>query len=523
MFRKTLALLTRALRVDARSVRPHLMRFALVALVLYMLLLGAATSMLVAAPGLALFKSIASTNVWFIALVGVPYFASAIAEEKEERTIGLLKMADIGALSLLLGKWLPRVIGMLSLLAVQFPFTMLSITLGGVTFDQVLATYLALFMYLLYIGSVSLVASVVCNTTATACRLAYIVILARAFLPLLLEQLASPPFGGLAAPSSPYVKAGEFLNSATVSNLIERALQSAFNETVWPFTLSWISIETGVLFLAAWVLFEPCTRTEVSEAGLTAWQRWTAKKKGPRRRAWQAAIVGKDFRLLGGGVLFSAFRFGIYLFAVMLFVWLGSGFDRGHVDASTVGYVAIGTGLVVLALEAVISAARVFRTELNDQTWSSLVMLPRSLSHVAWAKVAGCALGCWPAAGILGLGFLFASDALPQFLRGVLSEVATFLIFVYVMLQVVLVLECTAMCSVSLGWAAWPLAAPIAAFIVGFGNAIVFSGVLVVLIGPASGVGEFLFAVLDLIAAAIVVGLGAILGRRLATKAAEST
>lgn len=522
MIRKTLALLTRALRVDARSFRPHLMRFALVALVLYMLLIGAAASMAIAAPGLALFQSIATTNIWFIALVGVPYFASAIAEEKEERTIGLLRMADIGALSLLLGKWLPRVVGMISLLAAQFPFTMLAVTLGGIKVDQVVATYLALFVYLLYIGGVSLMASVVCNTTATACRLAYIVILARAFLPALVAAFATPQFG-VAAASSPYVKGAEFLQGATVSALIERALQSAFNETVWPFALSWMAIETAVLFAVAWILFEPCTRTEVSDVSLTIWQRWARRKKGPRRRAWQAAIVGKDFRLLGGGVLFSTIRFAIYLAAVMVFVWLGSGFGQGHIDASAVGYVAIATGLTVLALEAIIAAARVFRTELNDQTWSTLVMLPRSLSHVAWAKIGGCALGCWPAAAVLGLGFLFASDALPQFLRTVLSEVMAFLIFVYVLLQIALVLQCTAVCSVSLGWAAWPLAAPIAAFIVGFSNVVLFTGMFMVLVGPGSGVGEFLFAVLDLGAMAVVVGMGVLLSRRLATKAAEST
>ena len=82
-------------------------------------------------------QSLTWVNIWFITLVGVTYFSSAITEEKEERTLGLLRMADIGSGSILLGKWAPRVVGMLSLVAVQFPFTLLAITLGGVTQAQV--------------------------------------------------------------------------------------------------------------------------------------------------------------------------------------------------------------------------------------------------------------------------------------------------------------------------------------------------------------------------------------------------
>jgi len=44
-------------------------------------------------------------NFCFITLGGVGYFATAITEEKEELTLGLLKMADIGPLTLLLGKY----------------------------------------------------------------------------------------------------------------------------------------------------------------------------------------------------------------------------------------------------------------------------------------------------------------------------------------------------------------------------------------------------------------------------------
>ncbi len=185
MFRKTLALLIRALRVDARSLRPHLIRLGLLATILWLLYLASWQASFMGAPGLQLFSGLTVTNTWFITIVGVTYFASAITEEKEERTLGLLRMADIGGASILLGKWLPRMIGMLSLIVVQFPFTLLAITLGGVTAGQVNAVYVALLLLLVSVGTYSLLFSVICRNTGTAVRLTFIVLLLRWVIPLL--------------------------------------------------------------------------------------------------------------------------------------------------------------------------------------------------------------------------------------------------------------------------------------------------------------------------------------------------
>src|SRR5262245_49373029 len=132
MIRKTLALLIRALRVDARNFRSHLIRVGLLSVILYSLWFSDFMSPLSGAPGLTLFRILAISNAVFVTIFGVGHFASAIAEEKEERTLGLLKMADVGSLSILLGKWAPRMIAMLLLVIVQVPFTLLSVTLGGV-------------------------------------------------------------------------------------------------------------------------------------------------------------------------------------------------------------------------------------------------------------------------------------------------------------------------------------------------------------------------------------------------------
>ena len=55
---------------------------------------------------------------------------SAEAEEKEEQTLGLLRMTGLNALSILLGKSTSRLLGALLLLLAQFPFTIFAITLA---------------------------------------------------------------------------------------------------------------------------------------------------------------------------------------------------------------------------------------------------------------------------------------------------------------------------------------------------------------------------------------------------------
>ncbi|HBL47256.1 MAG TPA: hypothetical protein DDZ90_28105, partial [Planctomycetaceae bacterium] len=66
-------------------------------------------------------------------------------------------MAGVNPISLLLGKSLPRLVSALILLSIQFPFTLLAITLGGVTFTQVLATYATLGAFLIGLSNLGLV------------------------------------------------------------------------------------------------------------------------------------------------------------------------------------------------------------------------------------------------------------------------------------------------------------------------------------------------------------------------------
>ena len=60
-----------------------------------------------------------------------------------------------------LGKSTSRLLGAILLLLVQLPFTLLAITLGGVTLNQVIAAYFSLMAYMVLLANVGLLCSVI--------------------------------------------------------------------------------------------------------------------------------------------------------------------------------------------------------------------------------------------------------------------------------------------------------------------------------------------------------------------------
>ena len=107
-------------------------------------------------------------------MAGFGFFATAITEEKEEGTLGLLKMAGISRAGILLGKSTSRLVSAMLLLFAQFPFTLLAITLGGVTFQQILAAYSALLAYMILVANLAMFFSVSSKRSSTASLLSAI-------------------------------------------------------------------------------------------------------------------------------------------------------------------------------------------------------------------------------------------------------------------------------------------------------------------------------------------------------------
>ena len=129
--RGTFALVERSLRVEVRMTRTHLVRLLFAGIILFLLVQMHDDMAWRQSPGRDFFTYICYLNFGLLNLAAMSFFSTVITEEKEEMTLGLLKMAGISPIGILLGKTSPRLIAVAMILSVQLPFTFLAITLGG--------------------------------------------------------------------------------------------------------------------------------------------------------------------------------------------------------------------------------------------------------------------------------------------------------------------------------------------------------------------------------------------------------
>ena len=261
-----LALLTRSLREDTRLKQTYFARGGLIGFILLMLWSSQSSFVYVGAPGLAFFSKVVFTNFFFITLVGLSYFAGAVAEEKEEDTLGLLRMTNLGPLTILLGKSSSRLVGVALLLLVQLPFTLLAVTLGGVSMHQVLAAYLSLGAYIFFVCNLALLFSVLCARVSTASFATGFALLLFFAGPYWLGDLVVSVttyyhLGGPPGPVTRVIAGGmQLFERASAYGQLESILRNGFKDRLIGFqVVSNLALGTA-FFLLAWWGFDAFTR-----------------------------------------------------------------------------------------------------------------------------------------------------------------------------------------------------------------------------------------------------------------------
>jgi ABC-type transport system involved in multi-copper enzyme maturation permease subunit len=562
MFGPPLALMTRSLRIDSRLLRTHLFRFLFALLLLGGLFWAHMRSLWVGAPGLAFFQPITWLNFVFVTLAGISFFATAITEEKDEATLGLLKMAGINPVALLLGKSTSRLITALLVLVVQIPFTLLATTLGGVTHGQVFAVYVALAAYMALVANVGLFCSVYASGSGRASGLMAVVLLlflagapmAEAYLSYLSSPLVATtqpivtrvdtatddvaaetlaPGGSLSAgavedTSARWIERAEtavaWITAANPAPRLREILMTGFSESVVDYVLSY-QVKSSLLvalafFLLSWATFGFFTEERTSSGRLLA------KAAGPPRwlrprRAWAWPLVWKDFHFVTGGRTWMIGRFLLYgVVVATIGAWTFERLDAYRTwQWDRFGARVMGVMLVAVAIELSIFASRVFRDEVTSKALPMLMMLPRSVAAVAWSKVAGCLLGLFPAAAYFALGAALN----PGLFVEAVVELAPDPMVWYQVGTFVLFLHVTALFSLVIKWGSLPLAL----FLVYFFQTCCMGPILMpvwILMGipGAQGGYEFL-ATLPIIGVtgALAAGLQALIGWRLEQLATE--
>lgn len=437
MWQAIAALFVRSMRMDAQRIPLHLVRLLFVFGIYFMMWMSQIDTFS-GAPGMRLFGGILFMNSALIALGGVGLFSTAITEEKEEETLGLMMMAGISPLAILLGKSTSRLAQALLLLAVQFPFTFLSITLGGVAVRQIFAAYLTLLALTVLVANFGLLASIICRRSSTAMQVSTLFLIAYAFLPTF----------------SPTVFPHWVLSSSAFEQLISIQATNFHAPLISPQVISNV-VAAFVFFLLAWWLFPYFALTD--DRGLPA--RGLISQKSSRRRwmsagrAWSNPLIWKDYYFLAGGLS----RALLYVTACTL-LWLvlsaGSAVNSTWFSNSNeVLGMHLGIMVGLLILQTARYASRLFHDEIRNQTLTSLIVLPRSLQNISYSKLGGCLLGLWPLLAIIAIDITLLPDGWTTFFQMIAHSG-----FWGAMILLSFFLHLTVLLSLYMKWGALPTA-----------------------------------------------------------------
>ena len=459
MFSGLFALLERSLRVDGRAWGPHVARGGLMIAIAIAVTYATTTSTMFGAPGLRFFRSISGLNLVFMTLLGIGFFSTAITEEKEEDTLGLMLMAGISPLGILLGKLGGRLVQALLLIAVQYPFTLLAVTMGGVTQQQVWSTYLGLIAYMVMLAGVGLCCSTLSDRNRTASFRLVIVLVIYWVVPLLCQRglvtlgITSPFLTTLMTVVS---ESCIFLQIGTI-------LTTGFSQGLWTNQVATNLLIGGCAFLLSWALFDFSVREPALEASS---RRLVSRARGRLTwfapgRSWSEPLVWKDFHFVAGGTVGVLLRFAVY--GALYFVALGMTHGRilgvwGPTPAKATDTLFLTLLMFAVAFDASLVVSGSLHEEVRSQTLASLLLLPASTGRVLYGKIVGSLLGWLPGPAALLLGVVLAphgAEVTSSFFR---EGGAAF----WLIAHLILVPHLAAVLALYVRWGAIPIAIGIA-------------------------------------------------------------
>jgi len=396
--RALFALFIRSVRQDTRAKLPPILRAALVLILLLIIISNQREFGRFADQGLTLLISVVVLNLAFLGVAAVSIFPSAIAEEKEDETLPLLRMTNLSPVAILLGKFAPQFLTGVLLLAVQVPFTLIARAMGGITVEQVLQAYAILFATLFFLCCLALLCSVLCRTIVRAGFLTGgIAVVVYLVLPLLI----TPIMRNLGPNFMPRTAAEYFARAVldfhplwNVFQVLDPFRGASFRpEAIW-----WNVGAGGLCFVFAWMLFDrygmQMAETVPRPAGANSKAGGGSRRKLRVSRVWERCLAWKDFHFMVGGwrgffirILFAAILLGLIVGYSRWYVPRYDSFSRYWTRISDRA-IAFGIGAGVLDL--LLIASRLFGQERRGLTLSSLMSLPWKPQRLFWQKVLGC-------------------------------------------------------------------------------------------------------------------------------------
>ncbi|MCE9611477.1 MAG: hypothetical protein K8R23_14870 [Chthoniobacter sp.] len=464
-----LALFARSLREDTRLKLTYFARCGLIVVILLFMFTIESEMGWGNGPGLRFFATVMWVDLVFIVLAGCGYFASAITEEKEEATLGLLRMTNLNPLSILLGKSTSRLCGALLLLAAQLPFTMLAVTLGGISLGQILAAYCTLGAFLIFLANLALLGSVVCKRSPGAAVFTVVaLVLFFAGVPLLNLIAHLPARLGIIDEDAAWVvvldRVAAFARLASPAQRLGDIFATGFSDRAFGWQVGSNLVLGAGCFLLAWLIFDRFCGEQQESAPRRAGGGRRRFLRGLRAgRVWSRALAWKDFYYLTGGKVWVLGKLAIYGLPVLaLFCWP----ERwgGRAETHVIGFIVMWCAWMLVCVELAFVAASIFKSERQAHTLSTLAVLPMSMRRIALHKIIGVLPALLPAAAYFVFGAVCAAE---KILSEVLPEVFTsnakhtgtaLMVLSYVFVQGIFFLYLTANLSLRIKRGALPLA-----------------------------------------------------------------
>jgi ABC-type transport system involved in multi-copper enzyme maturation permease subunit len=416
MFQKTIAFTVRSLRQDNRLLSVALLRLGMISFTLFFVYILSFEGQRLLAPGKQLLELLTVVNLLTIGVLGVGYFTSVITEEKEERTIGLLLMTGVSPISILLGKSIPRQINALILLSIQFPFTFLAITLGGVTIDQVISVYIFLFVTLLAVANLGLLASVLARTSFIATVISGLVITFFTLGPVF-PEIIKEILRELSIQRPSFLNEWEdFMMAINPVYYFENLYRTNAILPYFGFYFYFYFVLSFLFFISARILFPYFVKSDQPEKGAPITHRLAnifRKKKRfhlnrESRRVIGNAFIWKDFHFQAGGKKWWRMKTRFYLAVTVPFIILFYYFNypfltlRSYRDFYTVLVIVMSLLIFAVVTESIYHVSNIFSQEIKSHGLSLLYMVPGSHRKKNYFKALGNLKGLVPAVGLLG-------------------------------------------------------------------------------------------------------------------------
>ena len=455
MISGTLTLFNWTLKMDSKSIYPHIIRAVFSFFMFFSISVAFMDAFGTSRTGLRFFETICFLNVLLITVSGVSYFVTAVTEEKDAGTFALLRLAGMTALSITLGKSTSRLVSSLMLLVIQLPFTFMAITLGGVLWQQIIASYIALAAWMVFVANLALFCSVRCATSGRAAGMAGAILGLMFVLPgLIVNCLAAFPAGFVPTIISDTLhRISPALETIDIFERLRVLLQT--DSTVVFFGQQfWVSAAIAIALFAISTLTLDFWSSPVEADGPSenpAIRRWSVG------RSWPMAVMWKEFLFFTGGRSFFIVKMigGGLLFAGFIFLQRRNGDDSFFTLHGDYAWTAFQTFSGLLALEVLLYSSGCLFYEIRQATQSTLAAIPLSGVRILLEKAGGCLIALIPVVFWLGVTVFFGYEGITR--ECSITMVISFLIVLGFSSHIAVIL------SLYTRWAALPLTVLISA------------------------------------------------------------